>query len=113
MSSVGADRRLIAYFCTLLLSHAGLEAVAVLVHAVMEAHLIDPALHRIPEAEFAFFERLKTPGLPDMDIFEEVHKLLQKWRAEVAVPNLRLPAYMVMRDRIAGTRCRAGAAVGF
>jgi len=73
------------------------ESVAILVHAVMEAHLIDPALHRILEVEFPFFERSKKPGSVDMDIFEEVHGLLQRRRAELKVADLRLATYMVTR----------------
>lgn len=73
------------------------EAVAILVHAVIEAHLIDPALHRILEIEFPFFERSKRPGSVDMDIFAEVHGLLQRRRAELSVSDLRLATYMVMR----------------
>jgi len=73
------------------------EAVAVLVHAVIEAHLIDPALHRILEIEFPFFERSKKQGSVDMDIFEEIHGLLLRRRAELKVSDLRLAAYMVVR----------------
>ena len=73
------------------------ESIMILVHAVIEAHLIDPALHRILEVEFPFFERSKKPGSVDMDIFEEIHGLLQRRRAELKVSDLRLAAYMVVR----------------
>jgi len=72
------------------------EAVATLVHAVIEAHLIDPALHRILESEFSFLDRPKTPGSVDMDIFEEIHALLERHRAEVIAADLRLATYIVI-----------------
>jgi len=65
-----------------------------LVRAVIEAHLVDPALHRVLETEAA---GLDVASALDGALFERVRALLEAHRARVAPPDLALAAHVVMR----------------
>ena len=68
--------------------------VRALVHAVIEAHLVDPALHRVLETEAA---DLDAASALDGVLAERVRALLEANRARVAPSNLALATRVVMR----------------
>lgn len=68
--------------------------VRALVHAVIEAHLLDPALHRVLETEAADLDA--ASALDDV-IAERVRALLEANRARIAPSNLALATKVVMR----------------
>lgn len=71
------------------------ETVCALIRAVIEAHLLDPALHRALEGEAAALD----PDDVEIEaaIFARVRALLAAHRAEVAPRDLDLAAVVVMR----------------
>lgn len=72
-----------------------LEAtVRALVHAVIDAHLFDPALHRVLEREVPDLDRAD-----DLDtvILERVRALLHAHRTQIAPRDVELAAHVVMR----------------
>jgi AcrR family transcriptional regulator len=70
------------------------ETVRALIHAVIEAHSLDPELHRVLEGEVPDLDR--SDGL-DGVLCERVHALLRAHRARIAPTDLELAAHVVMR----------------
>lgn len=71
------------------------EAVAAMVHAVMQAHRVDPALHRV-------FEREMPPSLDgredhDREIRELLGTVLTGYRNEILPTDLGLASLVLMR----------------
>jgi AcrR family transcriptional regulator len=78
--------------------HRSFDAtVRALIHGILEAHLVDPALHRVLEGEVPELDCFE--GVTDLDaaIFAKGRALLALHRARIAPPNLDLAAHVVMR----------------
>ncbi|WP_137936597.1 TetR/AcrR family transcriptional regulator [Chitinivorax sp. B] len=73
------------------------EHVAGMVRAMLAAHLIEPALHRMLEREFPFFDEPATESKTDQSIFMRVRRLLSDWREQVVPDNLDLATWVVLR----------------
>lgn len=71
------------------------DTVRALIRAVIDAHLLDPALHRVLEGEAGALDRDE----PDVEraIFVRVRDLLSSHRAAIAPRDLDLAARVVMR----------------
>lgn len=68
--------------------------VRALIRAVIEAHLLDPALHRVLETDAA---ELDAAAALDAALAERVRALLETNRARIAPSNLALATHVVMR----------------
>jgi AcrR family transcriptional regulator len=71
-------------------------AVTALVGALLKAHLIEPALHRVLEAEFPFFDLQSDDTESDQRLHHEVHELLTEHRAMLVVDDQALAVYIMM-----------------
>ena len=67
------------------------------VRALLAAHQMSPALHKVLEKEFPFFDPPKDQSAADDGIFQRVRDLLEAHRAEIAPRNLDLATWTVMR----------------
>ena len=71
------------------------EAVKALVRALLEAHSIEPQLHRVFEVEFPL--DLRKGDYPfSQDISKLVHELLENHRREIRQSDLDLAVYIVL-----------------
>jgi len=67
------------------------------VRALLAAHQVSPALHKVLEKEFPFFDAPKDQSASDDGIFRRVRDLLEAHRADIAPRNLDLATWTVMR----------------
>ena len=75
-----------------------LEAtVRALIRATLDAHLVDPELHRVLETELQGHDRFEGVEGIDHSIFAKVRELLALHRNRIAPRNLDLAAYVVLR----------------
>jgi AcrR family transcriptional regulator len=70
--------------------------LAVLVHAALSAHQVEPELHRVLEQEFPLFDAPSNQNPADQSICRHVCQLLENHRREVAPRDLELAAWMVL-----------------
>lgn len=73
------------------------ERVAAIVEAMLHAHLLEPALHRVLEREFPLFDLPHEHSRADQDIHRRMRHLLELHRAEIAQQNRDLATYVVLR----------------
>ncbi|MPS80246.1 MAG: TetR/AcrR family transcriptional regulator [Achromobacter sp.] len=73
------------------------ERVAAIVQAMLHAHLLEPALHRVLEREFPLFDIPGDHSLADQDIHRRMRHLLELHRAEIAQQDRDLATYVVLR----------------
>ena len=73
------------------------ERVAAIVQAMLHAHLLEPALHRVLEREFPLFDTPREHSLADQDIHRRMRHLLELHRAEIAQQDRDLATYVVLR----------------
>jgi AcrR family transcriptional regulator len=67
------------------------------VRALLAAHQVSPALHKVLEKEFPFFDAPKDQSATDDGIFRRVRDLLEAHRTDIAPRNLDLATWTVMR----------------
>ncbi|MFD4836337.1 TetR/AcrR family transcriptional regulator [Achromobacter sp. NPDC058515] len=73
------------------------ERVAAIVQAMLHAHMLEPALHRVLEREFPLFDLPHEHSLADQDIHRRMRHLLELHRAEIAQQDRDLATYVVLR----------------
>ena len=73
------------------------ERVAAIVQAMLHAHMLEPALHRVLEREFPLFDLPREHSLADQDIHRRMRHLLELHRAEIAQQDRDLATYVVLR----------------
>ncbi len=73
------------------------ERVAAIVEAMLHAHLLEPALHRVLEREFPLFDLPHEHSRADQDIHRRMRHLLELHRAEIAQQDRDLATYVVLR----------------
>lgn len=73
------------------------DRVAAIVGAMLGAHLLEPALHRVLEREFPLFDQPREHSLADQDIHRRMRHLLEFHRDEIAQPDRDLATYVVLR----------------
>ena len=73
------------------------EAIASLVHAILQAHLVEPELHRVLETEFSFYDQRYDDNPADQAILHRIRALLEQHQSELIPQNLDLATYMVMK----------------
>jgi AcrR family transcriptional regulator len=71
--------------------------LAVLVHAMLAAHQVEPELHRLLEQEFLSFDVPYNQNPADQSIFRHVRQLLENHRHEVAPRDLDLATWMALK----------------
>lgn len=71
--------------------------VQAMVRALLAAHALYPALHRVLEKEFPFFDAPREESAADHDIFRRVRQLLDEHRPELAPRNLDLATWVVLQ----------------
>ncbi|MNX46646.1 HTH-type transcriptional repressor Bm3R1 [compost metagenome] len=71
--------------------------VQAMVRALLAAHALYPALHRVLEKEFPFFDTPREESPADHDIFRRVRQLLDEHRPELAPRNLDLATWVVLQ----------------
>ena len=86
------------------------DRVAAIVGAMLGAHLLEPALHRVLEREFPLFDQPREHSLADQDIHRRMRHLLEFHRDEIAQPDRDLATCGAAHHGIAGARGRAGTA---
>jgi AcrR family transcriptional regulator len=73
------------------------RALAALVDAVIDEHLVDPSLHRILEIEFPSYEPAFAEHEADQKILGFFRAFLESHRGNTAVPDLDIAAYFILR----------------
>lgn len=73
------------------------ERVAAIVQAMLHAHLLEPALHRVLEREFPLLDTPREHSMADQDIHRRMRHLLELHRAEIAQQDRDLATYVVLR----------------
>lgn len=71
--------------------------VEAMVHALLAAHRVEPALHKVLEKEFPFFDAPKDQSPADGSIFQRVRSLLEQHRAEIGPRNRDLATWIVLQ----------------
>ena len=72
-----------------------IEAV---VHALLAAHRLEPALHKVLEKEFPFFDAPKDQSPADNVIFSRIRTLLEAHRARIRQSDLELATWTVLQN---------------
>jgi AcrR family transcriptional regulator len=71
-----------------------IEAV---VHALLAAHRLEPALHKVLEKEFPFFDAPKDRSPADNVIFGRIRTLLEAHRARIRQSDIALATWTVLQ----------------
>ncbi|MDR0439657.1 MAG: TetR/AcrR family transcriptional regulator [Candidatus Accumulibacter sp.] len=71
--------------------------LAMLVHAGLAAHRMEPELHRVLEREFPILDAPGSQNPADQSVFRHVRRLLEDHRDEVAPRDLDLAVWMVLQ----------------
>jgi AcrR family transcriptional regulator len=71
--------------------------LAVLVHATLAAHQVEPELHRALEQGFPFFDAPYHQNLADQSVFRHLRQLLESHQREVVPRDLDLATWMVLK----------------
>lgn len=71
--------------------------IEAIVHAFLAAHQVEPALHKVLEKEFPFFDAPKDGSPADASIFRRVRDLLEEHRTQIAQRNLDLATWTVLQ----------------
>ncbi|AKU24865.1 hypothetical protein ACZ75_12525 [Massilia sp. NR 4-1] len=76
----------------------GLRArLADMVRALLEAHRVEPELHKVLEKEFPFFDAPHDTSPADHSFFRRVRELLETHADEIAPRNRDLATWIVLR----------------
>ena len=79
--------------------HASLDdGLAGLVEAAVEAHRFEADLHRVLEQQLAGLDVVAPHDAFDQVLEDQVVALLERHRADLTVPDLRLAAYMLLHS---------------
>jgi AcrR family transcriptional regulator len=79
-------------------SHHALDAtVKALIHATLEAHLVDPDLHRVLEGEVPDLDRFPASEAIERAVAARVRALLARHRSAIAPRDLDLATLVVLR----------------
>lgn len=71
--------------------------IEAMVQALLAAHQVAPALHRVLEREFPFLDAPRDQSPADAEIFRRVRALLEEHRAQVGPRNLDLATWTVLQ----------------
>jgi AcrR family transcriptional regulator len=71
--------------------------LAVLVHAMLAAHQVEPELHRVLEQEFPGFDAPYNQSPAAQSVFRQLRQLLENHRREAAPRDLDLATWMALR----------------
>jgi AcrR family transcriptional regulator len=71
--------------------------LAVLVHAMLAAHQVEPELHRLLEQDFLSFDAPYNQNSAEQGVFRRVRQLLENHRYEVAPRDLDLATWMALK----------------
>jgi len=71
--------------------------IGAMVQALLAAHLLEPALHKMLELQFPYFDAPQSENEADLGIFKRVRDLLEDWRSDIAPPNLDLATWVVLQ----------------
>lgn len=71
--------------------------IEAIVHAFLAAHHVEPALHKVLEKEFPFFDAPEDVSPADAGIFSKVRNLMEEHRAQVTQRNLDLATWTVLQ----------------
>jgi len=85
---------------TVLVAPAGVSLrvqLGAIVRAWLLAHRREPALHRVLEKEFAFFDAPAEDSAADNDIARRMRALLEAYRGEIGIDDLDLATWIVLR----------------
>lgn len=72
------------------------EHIQVVVRALLAEHEMAPALHKVLEREFSFYDAPRDQSAADCQIHGQIRALLEAHRDEVAVRDMELSAWAVM-----------------
>ncbi len=79
-------------------SEGGLRVrLADMVRALLEAHRVEPELHKVLEKEFPFFDAPHENSPADHSFFRRVRELLEVHADEIAPPDRDLATWIVLR----------------
>jgi AcrR family transcriptional regulator len=71
--------------------------IEAIVHALLQAHRLQPELHRVLEKEFPFFDPPKKDSPADNLIFKRVRQLLEDNRGAIVPRDLDLATWLVLQ----------------
>lgn len=71
------------------------QAVKDIIHAVVEAHRVEPSLHRIIESEVPHLVRHAAGDDTHAEFRETILRFIRRYRDEIAVKNAKMAAFMV------------------
>ncbi|QDQ25561.1 TetR/AcrR family transcriptional regulator [Chitinimonas arctica] len=71
--------------------------IEAIVQALLTAHQLEPALHKVLEKEFPFFDAPKAESAADNAIYRSVWTLLDAHRAQLRPGNLDLATWTVLQ----------------
>lgn len=72
------------------------QALATSIEGLVESHRIDAGLHRVLETQFASTDSVNAHRQFETVLNEQIVAMLQQYRADLRVENIRLAAYMLM-----------------
>ncbi|HEY0296375.1 MAG TPA: TetR/AcrR family transcriptional regulator [Bordetella sp.] len=73
------------------------DDIAAIVHALMAAHQAEPALHKVLEREFPFFDMPDEQSPADANIHGSLKSALETHRHEITPQDLDLATWLLMR----------------
>ncbi|GAB2861043.1 TetR/AcrR family transcriptional regulator [Pseudoduganella ginsengisoli] len=71
--------------------------IGAMVRALLAAHLLEPALHKMLEQQFPYFDAPQSENETDLSIFKRVRTLLDDWRADIVPRDLDLATWVILR----------------
>lgn len=71
--------------------------IEAMVQALLAAHQVAPALHKVLEREFPFLDAPRDQSPADAEIFRRVRALLEEHRAQIGPRNLDLATWTVLQ----------------
>jgi AcrR family transcriptional regulator len=74
------------------------EAIALLIETAVDAHRVEADLHQVLEHQLAGLDTGSAQGGFDAVLQERLHALLRRHRAQLAVSDLRLAAFMLVHS---------------
>ena len=70
--------------------------IQALIRALLAAHMVEPALHKMLEREFPYFDAPQADNAADQDIFLRVRALLDAWQDAIAPRDLDLATWVIL-----------------
>lgn len=74
------------------------DALELLLGGLVEAHRVEAGLHRVLETQLAGLGALDDHSAAEEKISGRIRCLLERYRREIAVPDLRLAVYVLMHS---------------